>query len=71
VTPRVLTGCALAFAIGVLCRLTGVPLPAPVAFLGSLLVMAMTTGYALVDRHLARTQGRAHDSVRMMPERRP
>lgn len=70
-TPRVLSGCVLAFAIGVLCRLTGVPLPAPVAFLGGLLVMAMTIGYALVDRHLARTQGRDRDSVRVMPERRP
>lgn len=58
---RVVMGCLLALAIGVMCRLTGVPLPAPVALLGGLLVMAMTIGYAAVDRWLDRPQSRMRD----------
>lgn len=53
-TIKILLGCVLALAIGVLCRLTGIPLPAPVVLLGGVLVMAMTVGYALVDRYVAR-----------------
>ena len=48
------TGFALAFAIGVTCRLAGIPLPAPPALIGALLVLAMTTGYLLADRIVAR-----------------
>ena len=47
---KVLAGFLLAFAIGVLCRLAGLPLPAPPVFIGALLVVAMTTGYLLVER---------------------
>ncbi len=59
---RVLVGFALAFAIGVLCRLAGVPLPAPPAIIGALLVVAMTVGYLLADRYGAhRPHTQAHN----------
>ena len=48
---KVILGFALAFMIGVVCRLSGVPLPAPPVLIGALLVVAMTTGYILVDRY--------------------
>jgi len=47
---RILIGFALAFGIGVLCRLAGVPLPAPPVLIGALLVVAMSAGYAITDR---------------------
>ena len=47
-------GLALAFSIGAVCRLAGIPVPAPPALIGALLVMAMTTGYVLTDRYAAR-----------------
>jgi len=43
-----LLGLLLGLGIGVVCRLTGVPLPAPPVLVGALLVLAMTTGYLLV-----------------------
>ena len=45
-----LLGLALAFAIGVACRTFGIPSPAPPVVVGALLVVAMTSGYLLVDR---------------------
>ncbi len=47
-------GIVLAFAIGFACRAFGIPSPAPPLILGALLVMAMTVGYILVDRWMAR-----------------
>jgi XapX domain-containing protein len=49
-----LLGLALAFGIGVACRAFGIPSPAPPVVLGALLVVAMTSGYLLVDRWMAR-----------------
>lgn len=43
-------GFALAFALGVLCSVLRLPLPAPPVFIGALLVVSMTAGYLLVDR---------------------
>lgn len=43
-------GLVVAFSIGVVCRLAVLPLPAPPVIVGALLVVAMTTGYILVDR---------------------
>ena len=40
----------LAVTIGVLCRLAGIPVPAPPALVGALLVVSMTVGYLVVDR---------------------
>lgn len=49
---KVMIGLALCFVIGVGCRLTGIPLPAPQALIGALLVVAMTAGYVGMDRLL-------------------
>jgi XapX domain-containing protein len=46
-------GLVLAFAIGVACRWSGVPIPAPPRLLGALLVLATTLGYVCADRFLA------------------
>lgn len=43
-------GVLLAFAIGSVCRLSGIPSPAPPAIVGALLVLSMTIGYLLMDR---------------------
>lgn len=40
----------LAVTIGVVCRLTGIPVPAPHALVGALLVVSMTLGYLAADR---------------------
>ncbi|MEL6302805.1 MAG: DUF1427 family protein [Pseudomonadota bacterium] len=43
-------GFVLAFAIGAVCRLSAIPVPAPPVLIGALLVVAMTLGYTLTDR---------------------
>jgi XapX domain-containing protein len=48
---KVAIGFFLALSIGVFCRLTGIPVPAPQALVGALLVVAMTSGYLLVGRY--------------------
>jgi XapX domain-containing protein len=55
---KIVLGFLLAFAIGVLCRLAGVPLPAPPALVGAILVVAMTLGYILTDRLAAHREAR-------------
>lgn len=53
---KIALGFLLAFGIGVVCRVAGVPLPAPPVLIGALLVVAMSTGYVLTDlavRHRA------------------
>jgi len=47
---RIAAGLLLGLAIGVACRLIGIPLPAPLALVGALLVLAMTLGYLAADR---------------------
>jgi XapX domain-containing protein len=49
-----LLGLTLAFAIGFACRAFGIPSPAPPVLVGALLVVAMTTGYLIVDRLMVR-----------------
>ena len=75
---KIALGLLLALAVGVVCRLVGLPLPAPLALTGAVLVLAMSAGYELVDRlaphreatparELRRT-GRAHrDRPRRVP----
>ncbi len=48
---KTVLGLALALAIGIACRLAGIPLPAPPVLIGALLVLAMTAGYVLVDAY--------------------
>ena len=47
---KVVIGMLLGVSIGVVCRLAGLPLPAPPVLVGALLVLSMTIGYLLVDR---------------------
>lgn len=51
---KLLAGIALGFGIGFGCRALDIPAPAPPLFTGALLVMAMTSGYLLADRFMAR-----------------
>ncbi len=51
-------GLVVAFAIGFACRAFGIPSPAPPLIVGALLVMAMTVGYVLVDRYMAKHPAR-------------
>jgi XapX domain-containing protein len=47
---KIALGLLLAVSVGIVCRLVGLPLPAPLALTGAVLVLAMTAGYELVDR---------------------
>ncbi|MFZ5556139.1 MAG: DUF1427 family protein [Pseudomonadota bacterium] len=58
---KIALGLLLGLAIGALCRWGGVPAPAPPALTGALLVVAMTLGYVIADRWLARRPAR-HES---------
>ena len=53
---KTLIGLALGFAIGLGCSLLAIPVPAPPVLVGALLVVAMTLGYTLTDRYLARSR---------------
>ncbi|MCC4586356.1 DUF1427 family protein [Xanthomonas melonis] len=55
---KLVIGLALGMAIGSGCRIAGIPSPAPTAFVGALLVLAMTCGYVLADRFMARRAAR-------------
>jgi XapX domain-containing protein len=52
---RLILGFLLAIAIGAVCRFARIPSPAPNAIVGALLVVSMSTGYALTDIWLARS----------------
>jgi XapX domain-containing protein len=56
---KVALGLLLAFAIGVACRLAGIPLPAPPVLIGALLVLAMTLGYVATDRFAAHREAKS------------
>ena len=53
-----LAGIMLGFCIGFGCRTLGIPSPAPPALVGSLLVIAMTTGYVVTDTLLGKRRAR-------------
>ena len=55
---KIALGFVLAFAIGIGCRLAGLPLPAPPVLIGALLVVAMSMGYVLTDRFAQHRQAR-------------
>jgi len=51
---KILLSFLLSLAIGAATRLTAVPLPAPPALVGALLVLAITLGHLIADKQLAR-----------------
>jgi XapX domain-containing protein len=51
---KIASGLILALLIGIVCRVSGIPVPAPPAIVGALLVLAMTVGYLLADRYATR-----------------
>ena len=50
---KMIIGFLLAFVIGALCKIAGIPVPAPPAIMGALMVLSMTGGYVLAG-HYAR-----------------
>lgn len=59
---RISLGLLLALAVGIVCRLAGVPLPAPLALTGAMLVLAMSAGYELVDRMAPQGEARHREN---------
>lgn len=55
---KVALGLLLGLGIGVVCRLTGLPLPAPPVLVGALLVVSMTVGYLIVDNIASHREAR-------------
>jgi XapX domain-containing protein len=74
---KIILGLLLAVGVGIVCCLVGLPLPAPLALTGALLVLAMSAGYELVDRfasHREATQREncgGSDGVARPPVTRP
>jgi XapX domain-containing protein len=56
---KLLLGFFVAFGIGVFCRLTRIPSPAPQAILGSMLVVTMSIGYVVTGRVVDRLKAQA------------
>jgi XapX domain-containing protein len=56
---RLALGFVLAVLLGFTCRVARIPMPAPNAILGSLLAVAMSTGYFLGGKMLEKTQTKA------------
>lgn len=54
INARYLAGLVVAFGIGAGCRLADIPVPAPPALVGALLVMSLTVGYEIGDRVVRR-----------------
>jgi XapX domain-containing protein len=54
-------GLPVAFAVGFLASLAGIPVPAPPTVLGGLVVMAMTLGYLFADRFLVSRPSSSED----------
>lgn len=57
-----LIGLLLGLGIGFGCRWLGIPAPAPPLLVGALLVVAMTSGYLMVDRVLAHRPARHQEN---------
>ena len=51
---KFLISLAMAFLIGLACALLKIPVPAPPAITGAILVVAITVGYLLTDKYLAK-----------------
>jgi XapX domain-containing protein len=51
---KIALGLILVLLIGIVCRLAGIPVPAPPAIVGALLVVAMTVGFVATDTMLTK-----------------
>lgn len=51
---KLILGLLIAFTVGAACRYFDVPAPAPPAFQGALLVMAVSLGFISADKLIAR-----------------
>lgn len=51
---KILLGILLAFVIGAVTRMAGIPVPAPPAIMGALLVVAMTLGFNVMNYYMVR-----------------
>jgi XapX domain-containing protein len=62
---RLVFGFLVAFGIGIFCRVARIPSLAPQAIIGSLLVVAMSTGFVVADRLMDRrsTSTSAHQTI--------
>ena len=61
---KIAIGFLLAAGIGIVCRLAGIPVPAPPAMIGALLVLSMTSGFLLADRIILQRDQRHADGGR-------
>ena len=59
---KIVVGLLLALGVGVMCRLVGLPLPAPLALTGAGLVLAMSAGYEFVDRFASHREATQSDT---------
>ena len=51
---KIFMGIILAFVIGAVTRMAGIPVPAPPAIMGALLVVAMTVGFNVMNYYMVR-----------------
>jgi len=66
---RLVFGFLIAFGIGIFCRVARIPSPAPQAIIGSLLVVAMSTGYVIADRLMDRRSTSASVQQSILPSK--
>ncbi len=59
--PKIVIGLLVCLLIGAGCRFFLLPLPSPPVLTGALLVIAMTSGYVVVDRWIARHPASTHE----------
>jgi XapX domain-containing protein len=55
---KIMLGLVLGLLIGAGCRLADIPVPAPQALVGALLVLAMTVGYIATDQFASHREAR-------------
>lgn len=53
---KYLISVVIAFLLGAVCNLWGLPVPAPPMLLGALMISAMTLGYMATDRYLLKKE---------------
>ena len=54
---KYLISLVIAFLLGLVCKLWGLPVPAPPMLLGALMISAMTLGFMATDKYLSKKGG--------------